>query len=336
MVIYLDNKPLVVHRNKTIYLIEKFDKNYKVEDELNKYATLVHTPSNVHTYCLDNFSLWSAALLEIREDEIIRSLQQNSKNILPKEVIKYIKDTMKDFWTIELFMEKDCFKIVGKGKVISKIVKDKDIEKKLIKQKATSLTFHKKDLYIIRKRLLRYNVYLKENNDKSTSCNLRIKDNITLYKYQNEAVECFIDNKRTTYGRGVIIMPPGSGKTIVALRIIETLKVNTLILIKAKETYKQWVAEMTDKTNFNEEHIAYNDLNSNKPISICTYGYVSKKVGEEDIEISRGFVIYDDAHNLPVKQSSVLAYISSKYKLAMDSILWRSDHNDTYLGDIFQ
>lgn len=328
----MNNKPLIVHSDRKIYLIEKLDSEYVVEDELNAYATLIRTPANVHTYCLDEFSLWSASVLGVREDTIIQFLQNNSKNILPERIVKYIKDTIKDFWTMELHVGKDCFKLEGNSKAIDKVVDIKDIKSKILIQNKSIVIFDKKDFYNIRKILLKQNVYLIEKNDRFARCNLKIKHNVTLYKYQKKAVEKFINTKNEKiYGRGVITMPPGSGKTIVALKIIEIMKVNTLILIKSKDEYNQWLNEIKDKTNFDERYVAYNEFQADKPICICTYKHVAGELDDGNIESPWGLIIYDDANSLPAQKSSKTAYITSKYKLAMDSILWRSDHNESLI-----
>lgn len=68
----MGNRPLVVHRDKKVYLIKKpDDKDYEIEDQLYAYATLVHAPKNVHTYKLDEDSLWSATLLGYKEEDIL-------------------------------------------------------------------------------------------------------------------------------------------------------------------------------------------------------------------------------------------------------------------------
>lgn len=320
---------MVVHSDRKIYLIEKLDSKYTVEDQLNAYATLVHTPTNVHTYRLDEFSLWSAALQGDTAKDITQFLQQYARNVLPQRIIEYIEETIRDFWTMEIYVEEKIFELEGNSKAIKKIVDIQGLKDKIVRTEETTVTFDKKDLYTIRNILLNENLYLVEKNTKSTSCNLKIKDNITLYRYQREAVEAFMnkENQNIT-GRGVMIMPPGSGKTIVGLKVIELLKVNTLILVKTKDDYKIWLNEIKDKTNFDEEHIAYNDFKLEKPICVCTYDYVAKVLDDEMINVNWGFIIYDNANSLPTTKRSRAAYIPSKYKLAMDSILWRSDNNE--------
>ena len=64
-------------------------------------------------------------------------------------------------------------------------------------------------------------------NEGSEISDVKLNLDINLYGYQKEAVKRFIarDDKNRIKGRGLMIMPPSSGKTMVALKIIEKLKV---------------------------------------------------------------------------------------------------------------
>lgn len=333
----MSNKPLVVHNDGSIYLIEKLDKDYKVEDELNRYANLIEVPANVHTYFLDDYSLWSSAAMGIKADEIINFLNINSKNIIPKQVENKIKKAIKEFWTMELYIEENIIKLKGIKEAVNEILKSKNIQKRVIKKEKDTLTFNKEDFYDIRSYLLDHNVYLKEMCSEFDTCSLKINSDIILHGYQEKAVERFIQEKpNKSDGRGVIIMPPGSGKTLVGLKIIEQLGVSTLIILKDNKKAKMgnittWIEEIKDKTNLSEKDISINSIEEGKSICICTYQYAANNICSSDLKDRWGLIIYDNANNLPAKQASKTAYIPSKYKLAMDSILARSDNNETLI-----
>jgi DNA excision repair protein ERCC-3 len=77
---FMKQRPLIIHSDYNIYVIEKQDPDYSIEDELNKFAWLVKVPEGVHTYRLDEYSLWSAAAIGVGSDKIIRFLDTYSKN----------------------------------------------------------------------------------------------------------------------------------------------------------------------------------------------------------------------------------------------------------------
>lgn len=329
----MGNRSLVVNRDKNIYLIEKLDSNYEVEDQLSAYATLVHAPNNVHTYSLDEYSLWSASLQGYKEEEILSFLKDNSKNKLPQLVIEYIKETFKEFWEMEILVNKDTFELKGNINELNRVLDINDIKPKIKERKEDSLFFEKKNLYDVRDSLLKENLYLRENSKPQRLCNLELKADIQLYEYQEEAVRRFINSKEGNIsGRGVITMPPGSGKTIVALKIIELLGVSTLVLVEDKTALDTWLDELEEKTNLDISNVSRDTLECNSPISICTYGYALGNL-KNDFNSTWGLIIYDNANFLPAENYCKTAYITSKYKLAMDAIIWRSDNNE---GHIFK
>lgn len=128
------------------------------------------------------------------------------------------------------------------------------VKKMMIWKEENVLYFKSSDLYNLRIELIKHNVYLKEMNEGSGISDLKLNLDINLYGYQKEAVKRFIakDDKNRIKGRGLMIMPPGSGKTMVALKIIEKLKVKTLIIVLKKACYEIWLNEIINNTNYKE------------------------------------------------------------------------------------
>jgi len=58
-----------------------------------------------------------------------------------------------------------------------------------------------------------------------------------LRPYQSEALEAWIKNNY----KGIIALPTGAGKTVVAIAGISTLQVKTLVVVYTKEQVKQWI-----------------------------------------------------------------------------------------------
>ncbi|MBZ9606528.1 helicase-associated domain-containing protein [Clostridium estertheticum] len=326
----------MVHNDRRIYIIESLDNNYEIERELNKFASLIKVPEGIHTYELDEYSLWSSAALGMKYDHIILFLQDNCKNIVSDKIKIYIKNKIKEFWTIKLEYVSDNKVILEANdnrtikELIIKIRFDKAVELSkaqisIISVDELTVVLECKDIYSLKEFLINNNIYIDEiiGNIKD----IKVKVISDLYDYQVEAVNAFISgNRGIIKGRGVISMPPGSGKTLVGLKIIEYMKVKTLILVENKESFNCWLEELKDKTNLganSESLIKYNELNSS--ISIITYREAQELLTR--IKTERwGLIIYDDAHKLPGPKSKILGYISSRYKLALGSILKREDN----------
>jgi superfamily II DNA or RNA helicase len=64
----------------------------------------------------------------------------------------------------------------------------------------------------------------------------QLKSNVELRAYQNKA----FDNWRCAGNRGVLVLPTAAGKTFIALKAIELLKVQTLIVVPTLDLIDQW------------------------------------------------------------------------------------------------
>src|SRR5262249_25502532 len=70
---------------------------------------------------------------------------------------------------------------------------------------------------------------------------------LTVRGYQSEAADVFYSGGSARGGSGVIVLPCGSGKTIVGLAVMERLKTDTLILTTNTAAVHQWRAEILDR-----------------------------------------------------------------------------------------
>jgi superfamily II DNA or RNA helicase len=62
---------------------------------------------------------------------------------------------------------------------------------------------------------------------------------VQLREYQEKALERWLQQKR-----GVVVMPTGSGKTILALKVIEKINAPALIVVPTLALVRQWKEEL--------------------------------------------------------------------------------------------
>lgn len=320
----MKNRSLIVNDDNKIYVLEKYDKSYKAEASINLFATLVKAPEGVHTYQLDEYSLWSAAAMGFNSDDIVIQIQEFSKNIIPENVKKYISKIVRKFWTLKLYVGDELTAKVNNIEVMNKLIKSELITRLLVnKVDDETLLFNIEDLVDLKKEITNLNIFIEEINGDYKWINLDYKANIHLYKYQKDALEkIFYKNNKLSYARGVITMPPGAGKTIIGLKVIEELSVKTLILVKDEHSYKNWSEEITKWTNLSQDNISYQE-ESDVFINIFTYDKAAKDLNNSQFQKKWGLIIYDDARALATRTHKKTAFISSRYKLAMDSLLDR-------------
>ena len=101
----LDNRNLIVGPDGHIFL-ETFVPLYKeTSDFMTAIAEPVHRTSFIHEYCLTQYSLYAAASMNIRTQDIIQILSNLSKNELPPELVKYIRDNTETYGKIKLILK---------------------------------------------------------------------------------------------------------------------------------------------------------------------------------------------------------------------------------------
>ena len=163
--------------------------------------------------------------------------------------------------------------------------------------------------------------------------------------YQVKAAGSVIGSGDAGSGYGVVVLPCGSGKTIVGMMIMAMLKTNTLILTPNVAAVHQWIEELLDKTDLTREQIAEytGDSKSVAPVTVATYQIISwRAAGQTDESSSSGreaefphfklfrerawgLVIYDEVHLLPAPVFRITAELQAIRRLGLTATLIRED-----------
>lgn len=113
---------------------------------------------------------------------------------------------------------------------------------------------------------------------------------ITLRDYQKEAVEKFLEHEK-----GIIQLPTGSGKTVIALSIYNELdKPNTLIISPTRALIEDMKKNFIEKYNIPEHYISTNPRVKAR-ITFATYAMI----GTYEPELAKEFDFYilDEVHH---------------------------------------
>ena len=143
----------------------------------------------------------------------------------------------------------------------------------------------------------------------------------TLRPYQEEALEAW----RSNGYRGVVALPTGAGKTVIAIAGITELGVPTLIVVYTIEHIKQWIDAIN---RFSDARglvgAYYGDEKRLAPITITTYQSAYKKLG---ILAGRyALVVFDEAHHLPADKFRAIALNTpAPYRLGLSATIKRDD-----------
>ena len=112
-----------------------------------------------------------------------------------------------------------------------------------------------------------------------------------LRPYQEDAVAAWHEQG----DRGVVVLPTGAGKTVVAIDAIATLGVPTLVVVPTIDLLEQWRREL--ETEF---EVAVGQFGGGEqtqaPITVSTYD--SAYLRAEDVGGDFGFIVFDEVHHL--------------------------------------
>ena len=175
------------------------------------------------------------------------------------------------------------------------------------------------------KRLRDLGLVIRDPNGLFTPKPLVIKPelkNISLRSYQEEALQLWIKNNY----KGIIALPTGSGKSIIALAAITNTAVRTLIVVYTKEQAFQWREFLLKYTSIppNMVGLFYSEEKRLSPITIITYQSGFRYINQ----ISPYFemIIVDEVHHLPAEKFKYIALHSlAHFRMGLSATPERED-----------
>ena len=126
--------------------------------------------------------------------------------------------------------------------------------------------------------------------------------NTTLREHQQTVIDAIAKKDL-----GVIVAPPGSGKTIVALKIIAEKQQPALIIVHRKQLLEQWIERVETFLGIPKHEIGKIGQGKYKPgnkITITTIQSLAKETNKNDSEILKsnfGTIILDECHHIPAE-----------------------------------
>ncbi|MDZ4830441.1 MAG: DEAD/DEAH box helicase family protein [Phycisphaerae bacterium] len=129
--------------------------------------------------------------------------------------------------------------------------------------------------------------------------------------------------------RGQVIMPTGTGKTVVALAAIAAARVSTLIVAPIRDLMYQWHRRILKDLGYDAGVIGDNQ-HVIRPISVTTYdsAYIHMAQLGDRFE----FLVFDEEHHLSgacVREAAILS--AAPLRLGLTARPWRADGRHTEL-----
>ncbi|MDH5815350.1 MAG: DEAD/DEAH box helicase family protein [Candidatus Nezhaarchaeota archaeon] len=149
-----------------------------------------------------------------------------------------------------------------------------------------------------------------------------------LRSYQEEAVGAWIKAGK----RGIIVLPTGTGKTLIAIKIIATLNEPTMVIVPTLELLEQWRLELS-KTLRVHVGVIGGGLRELSFVTVSTYS--SAYMHAEDLGNKFKLLVFDEVHHLAGENFRQIALLSAApYRLGLTATFEREDGKHVDLLDL--
>ncbi len=349
----VSEKPVIVQSDRSILLETDGPAFEDARDSLAGFAELVKSPEHIHTYRITPLSLWNAAAAGLTAKDVLDGLERFSKYDIPQNITAEIEDNIARYGRLKLYKEtggrlvitsEDQMLIVElrnqktlqpyiEGSPDNKRIFVKPADRGNVKCALIKLGFPVEDLagYVEGAPL---EVDLLDKTGSGRAFGLR--------KYQKESVAAFYAGGSNQGGSGVVVLPCGAGKTIVAIGAIATVKTHTLVLTTNTVALRQWKEELLDKTTLTAADIGEYSGESKdiRPVTIATYQVLTYRKAKDSPfvhfslfdEGQWGLIVYDEVHLLPAPVFRATASLQARRRLGLTATLVREDARE---DDVF-
>jgi superfamily II DNA or RNA helicase len=140
-----------------------------------------------------------------------------------------------------------------------------------------------------------------------------------LRDYQNQALNAWIANGN----RGVIVLPTGSGKTLVGIKAISLLNTPTLVVAPTLDLVDQWRTRLKKEFKTEVGVLGGGEWDI-KALTVSTYD--SAYVHADKLGNKFGLMIFDEVHHLPAAgYRNIAEMFASTYRMGLTATFERED-----------
>ncbi len=344
--------PLIVQSDRTFMLETAHPLFTECRDFLALFAELAKSPEFIHTYRVTPLSLWNAAALNVSFDEIRDGIKRFSRYELPVNVLDDMREWHGTYGLLVLEKESDTqlrLRVLDET-VLNRIEKNADLKPFWTKTVEDGWLVPASRRGDVKQALIKAGYPVKDIcgyvEGAALEISLRKTDlegnSFSLRDYQREAVDTFHQGGRSTGGSGIVVLPCGSGKTIIGLGAAARISSHTLIIATNNVSVRQWRDELLSKTTIDSESVGeFTGLTKTvKPVTITTYQMLTHRRDKtepmKNLEIFNtgnwGLIIYDEVHMLPAPVFRATTTIQARRRLGLTATLVREDGRE---DDVF-
>lgn len=338
--------PLIVQSDHSLMLEVDHPDYAACRDFLGTFAELVKSPEFIHTFKVTPLTLWNAAALDIALDDITEGLTQFVRYDVPTNVLADLHEWHTAYGKLILQPASNgqLQLTVTDPMILERLRHDESLQPYWLDTLSDRFIIATEQRGFAKQALVKVGYPVRDLCGYVTGTALDItlrdqtanQDPFGLRDYQRDAVEAFYHAGRKSGGSGVIVLPCGSGKTIIGLGAMSEIASHTLIITTNNVAVRQWRSELLDKTTLSADLIGeFTGLEKAiKPVTLTTYQMLTWRASKQEpfrhLDIftnhNWGLIVYDEVHLLPAPVFRATAEIQARRRLGLTATLIREDN----------
>jgi DNA excision repair protein ERCC-3 len=333
--------PLIVQSDKTLLLEVDHKQAAECRKAIAPFAELERAPEHIHTYRLTPLGLWNARAAGHDAEQVVDTLLRYSRYPVPHALLIDVAETMSRYGRLQV-NNHPVHGLVLQAidpAVLEEVLRSKKVSPLLgARVDETTVIVHPSERGHLKQALVKLGWPAEDVAGYVDGERHAIGLEAELWQprpYQTEAAEGFWHG-----GSGVVVLPCGSGKTIVGALAMALAQATTLILVTNTVAARQWRDELLRRTTLTADEIGeYSGAKKEiRPVTIATYQVMTTKrqgiYPHLEVFDSRdwGLIIYDEVHLLPAPIFRFTADIQSRRRLGLTATLVREDGRES---DVF-
>ena len=175
--------------------------------------------------------------------------------------------------------------------------------------------------------IFRIHPIIEDYRDYTTKVTRNITSNIILRNYQEPCIKAL-----KKHVNGIFLLPPGTGKTQIALQCASELKQHTLFLTHTRELLNQAKDRCETNLACTTSTITEGKCDTKGDMVFATVQTLSNIIEKEEIgQDEFGMIVVDECHHLATNAESVtmfekcINYFTARYKIGLTATLHRAD-----------